>query len=234
MISLINLLKNNWFFYRMSFVILTIMMLFLFVFSRVDGFIILNLFHTQSLLLFFNAITFLGDGIFTIITSVILFVFFKKHRALAFLLIVAYLFSGLFAQIIKVLIHAPRPIVYFQLTHFKYHLDTFSNSRIGFNSFPSGHSTSVFAMITIFSIYCNRRFVSCMSLTLGILVGYSRVYLAHHFLIDVFAGAVLGLVFGSLSYLWYNKYGATISRLFILKSNNKPEVRVSNHPSLQN
>jgi undecaprenyl-diphosphatase len=73
-----------------------------------------------------------------------------------------------------------------------------------------------------------------MSLTLGILVGYSRVYLAHHFLIDVFAGAVLGLLFGSLSYLWYNKYGATISGLFILKSNNKPEVRVSNHPSLQN
>ncbi len=203
--SVINIIKTNVLFYKTSLIVLGCMAMFLCLFSRVDGFVLLNSVHTKFLNSFFNSITFLGDGLFTIIVSVVIVVFFKKHTKLALLLIVAYLSSGIFAQLFKSLVHAPRPSLYFQLNNYKYYLDTFKNSRVGFNSFPSGHSSSAFAMVTIISIYCKRKYVCYFALFLGVLAGYSRVYLAHHFLIDVFAGAFLGLLFGSLTFVWLDK-----------------------------
>jgi undecaprenyl-diphosphatase len=113
--------------------------------------------------------------------------------------------SGIFAQIIKNIIAAPRPKVFFELHHYKYYLDTFASSRIGFNSFPSGHTASFFALATVLSNYCKKRYVCISLLLLSILVGYSRIYLAHHFLMDVFVGALIGVIFGSLSVIWFNK-----------------------------
>jgi undecaprenyl-diphosphatase len=87
-------------------------------------------------------------------------------------------------------------------------LDTFSNSRVGFNSFPSGHSSSVFALFTVLSIYCKRKWVCYSSIIIAALAGYSRIYLAHHFLIDVFVGGLIGLVFGTFSVMWFESKGA--------------------------
>jgi membrane-associated phospholipid phosphatase len=183
-------------------------------FSKSEGFVLLNSFHTKSLNIFFQNITFLGDGIFILFVSFIILVFFKKHRKLAFLLLLAYLVSGVFAQIFKSLISSPRPSVYFEMHHYKYYLDTFANSRVGFRSFPSGHSASAFAMATIFSIYANRKYVCIFSLVFGLLVGYSRIYLAHHFLIDVLGGIFIGIVSGSLSVIWYDAVRLKIIKIF--------------------
>jgi len=215
--SLVNIIKTNILFYRAILVLFFGTTLFLSLFSRVEGFIILNSFHTQFLNSFFNYITFLGDGLFTIVVSVVIVIFFKKHSKLALLLVVAYLSSGIFAQLFKSMFHAPRPSLYFQLHHYKYYLDTFKNSRAGFNSFPSGHSSSAFAMVTIIALYYRRKYVSYGALFLGILAGYSRVYLAHHFLVDVLAGAFLGLLFGSLTYIWLDKKWDTIVNYYLIK-----------------
>lgn len=67
----------------------------------------------------------------------------------------------------------------------------------GWDSFPSGHTTASFAVAAALA----RRFPSVGPLCYGaaILVGLSRVIRGSHFPTDVFGGAVLGLLSGSLA-----------------------------------
>ncbi|OCB72543.1 Membrane-associated phospholipid phosphatase [Flavobacterium glycines] len=203
--SFLKVITQNSFFYSLNLVLIANISFLLCSSSQAEGFIWLNQFHTAILNFIFESITFLGDGWFIIVSSVFILLFIKKHRKLAFIILLSYISSGIFAQIIKNLIAAPRPKVFFELHHYKYYLDTFASSRIGFNSFPSGHTASFFALATVLSNYCKKRYVCISLLLLSILVGYSRIYLAHHFLMDVFVGALIGVAFGSLSVIWYNK-----------------------------
>jgi len=203
--STLKVISQNSFFYGLNLVLMAAVVLLLCSFSQADGFMWLNQFHTAILNFAFERITFLGDGWFIIVSSLFILVFVKKHRKLAFIILLSYISSGIFAQIIKNIIAAPRPKVFFELHHYQYYLDTFASSRIGFNSFPSGHTASFFALATVLSNYCKRRYICISLLLLSILVGYSRIYLAHHFLMDVFVGALIGVVFGSLSVIWFNK-----------------------------
>lgn len=231
--SIIEIIYNNSFFYRLSLVLMVSMTLFLTFFSRIDGFILLNSFHTKTLNVFFNYVTFIGDGLFTIIVSFFIIFFLKKHTQLAFILIVAYLSSGIVAQLLKAIIYAPRPSLYFKLHDYKFYLDAFATSRAGANSFPSGHSSSIFTMVTVFSIYCKRKYICFILMLIGALAGYSRIYLAHHFLIDVLAGMIIGLVFGTLSLVWFQKVGYktitnVISKLTLKIRNELPNSPLSN------
>ena len=168
---------------------------------------LMNSLHTTGLTIFFQNITFCGDGLFTLIVFTIIILAFKKHRKLAVLLLISFLISGIFSQIIKHLISSPRPSVYFQSHHYSFILDTFSNCRVGFRSFPSGHTASAFAMATIITDYFRRKHIWAFALLSAIIIGYSRIYLAHHFLIDVLAGAFIGILSAILTILWYNKNG---------------------------
>ncbi len=206
----VKLIMQNKLYYGLSFLLILITAIFLSFIPRVEGFVFLNSFHTKTLNIIFNAITFFGDGIFTLLICAVVLIFFKKHSNLVFILLLAYLGSGLLAQFFKAIIYAPRPSLYFKLHKYNLYLDTFSNSRVGFNSFPSGHSSSVFALFTVLSIYCKRKWVCYSAIVLAALVGYSRIYLAHHFLIDVFVGGIIGLVFGTISIIWFDNKGVQI------------------------
>jgi membrane-associated phospholipid phosphatase len=203
--TLTDIVIKNSHFYITNLLLLVCCSLFLLTSTRADGFIILNSFHTLSLKIFFENVTLLGDGLPLIIISFVILLFFKKHRKLALILLIAYITSGVFSQILKALISSPRPSVYFELLHYKYYLDTFANCRIGFRSFPSGHTASAFAVATVLSNYFTKRHIWFVTLLYATLVGYSRIYLAHHFLIDVFAGAFTGIIFGTLASIWYEK-----------------------------
>ncbi|MBI2270910.1 MAG: phosphatase PAP2 family protein [Bacteroidetes bacterium] len=65
------------------------------------------------------------------------------------------------------------------------------------NSFPSGHSTSAFAMATVISEqYKYKKWVPVVSYTLAGLASLSRVESNKHWASDVFMGAVLGYSIG--------------------------------------
>jgi len=67
------------------------------------------------------------------------------------------------------------------------------------NSFPSGHTTVVFAAATALSTYYNDKlWVGLTSYSLATLVGISRMYDDAHWASDVIAGAMLGYAIGKL------------------------------------
>ena len=63
------------------------------------------------------------------------------------------------------------------------------------SSFPSGHTAGSFAAATALAAFYPRERPVLFGLAAG--VGFSRVYLGHHFVSDVLVGAALGAAIGS-------------------------------------
>lgn len=77
-----------------------------------------------------------------------------------------------------------------------------------FDSFPSGHATSVFAVATVLGSFYPRLRWPLYTLAAAIALG--RVYLARHYLSDIVAGALVGLVIASLVLRHRNRTVASI------------------------
>jgi membrane-associated phospholipid phosphatase len=159
--------------------------------SQEQSFLHLNQFHNGFMDFCFLRLTYLGDGLFSIfVAAAIMAVWRDKQLALEILL--AFLISGILAQIIKHAVGAPRPKVLLNPATYHYFFAGITNS--GWNSFPSGHTTSIFALATILVLHLRNALATIGLFLMAVLVGFSRIYLGQHFLIDVFAGAILGIV----------------------------------------
>ncbi|MDO5301908.1 MAG: phosphatase PAP2 family protein [Tissierellia bacterium] len=86
-------------------------------------------------------------------------------------------------------------------------LNTF-NIKMRDYSFPSGHTTAAFTLATTFSLYFPP--LAWILMTLALLVGISRIYLAVHYPTDVLAGIILGFVVSifvhKVLYLWLGQF----------------------------
>ncbi|MEN2767005.1 phosphatase PAP2 family protein [Ornithinibacillus xuwenensis] len=76
-------------------------------------------------------------------------------------------------------------------------------------SFPSGHTTAIFSIITPF-ILLNPVLASIL-FPIGFLVGISRIYLGLHYPSDIIAGGLLGLTTGIICFLLMGKYAQMLS-----------------------
>ena len=65
---------------------------------------------------------------------------------------------------------------------------------LNLSSFPSGHTATAFSIYLVFCLLLPGRWWLWVGLLYGLLVGYSRVYLAQHFPLDVAAGIIVGVV----------------------------------------
>jgi membrane-associated phospholipid phosphatase len=167
-------------------------------FSSIDLFFRLNTFHTLYLDTFFQNYTLLGDGVFSI--AIFLLLLLADKIPLALQVITGYLFSGIISQIIKHLVHAPRPHAIITNAEYPYFIEGVTLS--GMNSFPSGHTTSVFALAVLLALNTTDKRISLIYLITAIITGYSRIYLGQHFLADVTAGALIGTLSALVVY-WY-------------------------------
>jgi undecaprenyl-diphosphatase len=71
-------------------------------------------------------------------------------------------------------------------------------------SFPSGHTSTAFALATSMSIQYKKWYVVVPAFAWACSVGYSRMYLGEHYPTDVLAGAAIGIGSAYLSE-WLNK-----------------------------
>jgi membrane-associated phospholipid phosphatase len=141
---------------------------------------------------FFRPFTNVGDGVFyVVITLGLLFVRFRW----ALLSFVCFAVTSLVAQMGKHLIFTghPRPFRYFSEHAGFPPLHIVEGVVMGtLKSFPSGHATSAFSVFLVLTYIVRQKSWGLAFVLLAALAAYSRVYLAQHFVEDVFAGSILG------------------------------------------
>jgi membrane-associated phospholipid phosphatase len=168
--------------------------------SKSASFLYLNGYHNSALDTFFILYTNLGDGVFTIL--LVVFLLGTKRHELAWQLLAAFIISGLIAQVFKNCIYSPRPKLFFAEREHIYLIQ--GVTRTGTSSFPSGHTASIFALVTILALFAKNKKLCPVYLLPAILVAYSRIYLSQHFLGDVLAGSLLGVLVALLVYYFFN------------------------------
>ena len=180
------------------FILLIATVIFVSLFPKMQGFLWLNQYHTNWLDFTFKVMTNLGDGFFIIFAAILLLSIKKKKKAMAVLL--AYAYSGVFVQLSKRLYNQPRPKLLMQQLHIPYTHFVEGLNVHNHSSFPSGHTASAFALSTIMVLVFKKKKISWPCIIFAVAVGYSRIYLAQHFPIDVLFGALAGVLCGCLSY----------------------------------
>jgi membrane-associated phospholipid phosphatase len=165
--------------------------------SKADCFIHLNFIHTAELDAFFTFYTMLGDGLVIVVLVAILLLCRRYLQSIH--VVAAFLASGLIAQVMKELTHAPRPRTFLQPGQYNHFIEGVTGG--GWASFPSGHTTTAFAIATIMALHARNQWVAMLYLVLAISVGYSRIYLGQHFPQDVLAGSIIGVFFAACIYV---------------------------------
>ena len=153
----------------------------------------INQFHTPAADVFFARITNLGDG-WTIVALVLLLVPFSYRAALE--MATANIFTGIASQALKrtVFSDVVRPSKYFE--HVAQLHTVPGVSLYAYQSFPSGHSATVFTTCTVASFLWGSTRNQAGFWILAVLVAFSRVYLSEHFLQDACGGSLLGFLIG--------------------------------------
>ncbi len=165
-----------------------------------------NVRNTPAADLFFNYATYLGDGAFFVVVCVILLIYNRRMGILAF---ASFALSTLVSSFLKTVVFdgSPRPLRFFEHSISEYHLIEGLDIH-SYNSFPSGHSTSAFALFGLLAFLDRRKGRGWVYLLVAALTGYSRVYLFQHFVEDVFAGSLIGTGASVVLYLTLRKWVA--------------------------
>jgi membrane-associated phospholipid phosphatase len=74
------------------------------------------------------------------------------------------------------------------------------------NSFPSGHTATIFFLVTFFALLSRNTTASWVLMFLGVFVGLSRIYLVQHFFIDVYFGILFGTAPSIFAYLTVRRF----------------------------
>ncbi len=153
-----------------------------------DSFLILNNCHSVWLDYPMLALTMLGDAGFLAVA--LIFILIKKQPYQLTLLLIALIASGVIAQLLKRNLfddwHRPSYV-------FKEQVHTVANYLLYHRSFPSGHSTTVAAFLSMLAYFRREHKTEIIFYALLCpLIAYTRVYLGVHFLGDVILGILLG------------------------------------------
>ncbi|HEY4799394.1 MAG TPA: phosphatase PAP2 family protein, partial [Bacteroidia bacterium] len=165
----------------------------------------LNQYRANFLDYFFYYMTFLGD--FTTVLVLTIILCFIRFRY-ALLMMTSNILSALITQLLKHTLFSDyvRPVKFFEGIHQLNLVPWYDNYY--YNSFPSGHSTSAFTTFFCIALITKNRMIKLLMFFIALTVGLSRVYLSQHFLNDVFAGSLIGVVCSFAVY-----------KLFFLSSN---------------
>ena len=143
---------------------------------------------------------------------IILSIHFKKPyiKKIALLCLLSLLLADGIALILKTLVLEPRPFV----TLNNVHLLVVEEDPC---SFPSGHTTSTFAVLSFLVFKFRHEFWSVVLILFGIVIGFSRIYVGVHYPLDVLAGCIIGVLSAYFVYRYedkFNRFFNDVGRVF--------------------
>ena len=162
----------------------------LFWLQKGDVVLFLNNQHNPVLDNTFKFFSMLGNGV--IFIPILLFMLFRNFKA-AVITAGVFIVQAILCVLCKEVVYhgALRPKAFFGdavpltpvegVTHFS------------LNAFPSGHTATAFAAALLIALFVNNRTIRLVLLAYGLLVAFSRLYLAQHFYLDTVAGALIGI-----------------------------------------
>ena len=211
------IIRNKWFFLP-YFVIVILIIMALLHFSKAGIHIFFNRYYSDFADVFFSYITNPGNGIFLPLFILIMLFFSIRY---SILMVLGFLASGLVVQLIKhlVLYDSLRPSKYFE-NIYPLHLVN-GIQQLNYHSFPSGHSATAFCVFLCFALISGNNLVKLIMLVFASIIAYSRVYLSQHFMIDILAGSLIGVIVTLIIYLWINTltYSWLNKKIMIFKTN---------------
>jgi undecaprenyl-diphosphatase len=122
-------------------------------------------------------------------------------RILAAELLIGFAVSGLASQLVKHLVPRLRP------SNFPTAVVA-ADEKIYHGSFPSGHTTTSFALATVLLLDWpgpRRRAVGIVAFALALLIGFSRIYRGVHWPSDALGGALLGISCGLIVHFIFQR-----------------------------
>lgn len=159
----------------------------------------------------FPYITYMGDGAVYVIVCLILLLYNRRVGSVAF---ASFALSSLTSLFLKQVVFSdsPRPLKFFEHSTYQYHiiegLDIYS-----YNSFPSGHTISAFALFSLLAFLDDRKGRGWFFGSLAMLTGYSRIYLFQHFVEDVYVGSLIGVAASVIVYLLMQQWAIKKEKL---------------------
>jgi membrane-associated phospholipid phosphatase len=177
-----------------------ILALFVAIYGRQTSFLFINGFNSPGLDYFFTYFTYLGDGIIW----VPLFLYVLLYKRNYFIMVLAsVIICTLFTHFFKRVVFADeaRPL---RALHDLARAVPLMNGKDAYaNSFPSGHTSTAFTLALLIALIINKKWAAIFFPLIAFFVGYSRVYLAQHFVTDVLAGMIVGIISSYLAILVY-------------------------------
>ena len=150
-------------------------------------------------------VTQLGDAsIFLPFLSIFIIYAPKIWESLLSALLVSLIFSSLLKNIFKV----PRPAVVFDNNSFT----IIGKTAVGFASLPSGHSITVFTIVTVllFAFMPKKWKYKILwiffTLITGLMIAFTRVGVGAHYPLDVIIGSIIGYISGLTGIFINQKY----------------------------
>lgn len=176
-------------------------------FERGSEILYVNGLHNHFLNQFFLWVTRLAEAP---LVMLILIITLTMSYGKGMVLLLTYLLNGAVTQFMKIVVFAgeARPAAYFKgkaQLNFAEGLTLLKD-----NTFPSGHTSSAFAVLFMISILTTDKRWAAPLYTMALLVGVSRVYLMMHFFRDIYWGSITGVMVASMFYLlfvrsnWYH------------------------------
>lgn len=157
-----------------------------------DSFLMLNGDGGPAADQFFRFFTFFGDALLWI--PMMAWVIWKKRKLYLPLTTGTFTIVTILVQVCKYFIVPDelRPTKYITDGSYIHTVEGVAVHSV--SSFPSGHTATAFAFFLMICLMTRKRWWLPVGLLTAALVGYSRIYLAQHFPLDVAAGIVVAII----------------------------------------
>ncbi len=215
---MLNLFNKNRYFFLPYIILMLILGYFLIFYTKKDIHLFTNQFHSPFFDVFFKYFTEVGDGI--VVGIFIFILLFVKYRY-AIIVSISGIFTIILVHFLKQYMFpdVDRPYLFFKNIHELYYINGVDNHIL--NSFPSGHTATGFLNFFLFSLIVNNNYLKLLFLIFAVLIGYSRVYLSQHFLIDVYFASIFSILISFFTFYWVSKWKNPKFNNSIIKSSNK-------------